>query len=129
MYHSIEAREPLLDHRIIEFTAQLPCQLKCNNNTTKYLLKSITHKYLPEKLMNRPKMGFALPIEDWFRGDLKDLFSDVLNEAGLKQSNLFHIKNTINLREKFLSNKLNYYSSKKIISIFLFQLWYKKWMG
>jgi len=128
MHHSLEARQPLLDHRIIEFTSQLPCQIKCYNNTTKYLLKSITNKYLPKELMNRPKMGFALPIEEWFRNDLKSMFTDVLNETDLKQTDLFNTRNIINLRKKFLSNNLDYNSSKRLISIFLFQLWYKKWM-
>ena len=128
MYHGLESREPLLDHRIIEFAAQLPCQLKCYDNTTKYLLKTITHKYLPDEMMNRPKMGFALPIEEWFRSDLKDLFLDVLSESSMNQSGLFNVNFALQLREKFLSNRLDYYSSKKIISIFLFQLWYKKWM-
>ena len=128
MYHGLEAREPLLDHRIIEFTAQLPCQLKCYKNTPKYLLKSITHKYLPENMMNRPKMGFALPIEKWLRGDLKEIFLDNVNKSSLKHSSLFNIDNVITQRQKFLSNNLDYNSSKRIVSIFLFQLWYKKWM-
>jgi len=79
-------------------------------------------------MMNRPKMGFALPIEKWLRGDLKEIFLDNVNKSSLKHSSLFNIDNVITQRQKFLSNNLDYNSSKRIVSIFLFQLWYKKWM-
>jgi len=128
MFHGIEAREPMLDHRLIEFTATLPSNLKCFNNTTKYLLKQISAKYLPADIMQRPKMGFALPLHQWFKTDLKELFLDVLNQDTLSETNIFNIKNVIALRNKYLKSELNYKDNKKIVSIFLFEQWRKYWL-
>lgn len=77
---SLEGREPLLDHRIIEFAAQLPSQLKYKNGDKKWLLKQITHKYIPKEMMDRPKMGFGVPIIDWFRDELPEYFMIYLNK-------------------------------------------------
>jgi asparagine synthase (glutamine-hydrolysing) len=77
---SIEGREPLLDHRLIEFAAQLPLELKYKNKTQKYLLKQIAYKYLPKTLLDRPKSGFAIPLQKWFRTDLKYLLDEFLGE-------------------------------------------------
>jgi asparagine synthase (glutamine-hydrolysing) len=65
MSAGLEGREPFLDHRIIEWAAQLPPELKYNKGDKKYLLKQLTHKYLPVEMMHRPKMGFGIPFGDW----------------------------------------------------------------
>ena len=72
MTHSLEGREPFLDHRILEFAAQLPDNFKYNNGIKKRILKDITHQYIPQKLLDRPKMGFAIPIASWLNNQLKD---------------------------------------------------------
>jgi asparagine synthase (glutamine-hydrolysing) len=69
---SLEGREPFLDHTVIEWAAQLPDNYKYNNGNKKYILKEIVHQYIPKELMDRPKMGFAIPIENWLTIDLKD---------------------------------------------------------
>ena len=69
---SIEGREPFLDHRIIEFVAQLPSKYKYGH-TQKMILKDIVHKYIPKELMDRPKSGFTSPINSWLKTDLKYL--------------------------------------------------------
>lgn len=74
MYHSIEGREPLLDHRIAEFMAQVPFEYKYRDGTGKYLLRKVLERYLPEALIDRPKMGFGIPMFEWFGGELKTLF-------------------------------------------------------
>ena len=76
----LEGREPLLDHRIIEFVSQLPSNLKYRNGIKKYLLKKITHKYIPVKLLDRPKTGFGLPVYEWFKNDLRDYLFYYINE-------------------------------------------------
>lgn len=76
---SLEGREPLLDYRVIDFVARLDPSLKINNGNKKYLLKQITHKYLPKEIMNRPKMGFGVPMFDWFKAELKDYLMTYLS--------------------------------------------------
>ena len=74
MYHSIEGREPLLDHTIAEFMARVPFEYKYRNGTSKYLLRKVLERYLPMELIERPKMGFAIPIFEWFSADMSEKF-------------------------------------------------------
>lgn len=69
---SLEGREPLLDHRLIEFAAQLPENYKINNGVKKYILREITHNYVPKEMMERKKMGFAVPVKKWLLGVLAE---------------------------------------------------------
>ncbi len=71
MAHSLEVREPLMDHPLVEWLANLPSSLKIGNGETKMLLKKAMEPYLPHEVLYRPKMGFAVPLADWFRGPLK----------------------------------------------------------
>ncbi len=72
MKYALEARVPLLDHRIVEFAYSLPTELKLQNGA-KSILKDVLYKYVPKELIARPKMGFAVPLKEWFRGELKDI--------------------------------------------------------
>jgi len=72
MKYSLEARVPLLDHRVVEFAYALPTELKLQNGT-KSILKDVLYKYVPKELIDRPKMGFSVPLKEWFRGELKDI--------------------------------------------------------
>ncbi len=74
MYHSIEGREPLLDHRIAEFMAQVPFEYKYRDGQSKYLLRKVLERYLPKELIDRPKMGFGIPMFEWFGAELGELF-------------------------------------------------------
>ena len=80
MANSIEGREPMLDHRIIEFMAQVPFNLKYKNGESKYLLKKVLERYLPKELIYRPKQGFGIPIFEWFSKDLIKKFEEFFNE-------------------------------------------------
>ena len=123
---SLEGREPLLDHRIIEFAAQLPSYLKYHNGNKKYILKEITHKYLPKELMNRPKMGFGVPIINWFQKELKELLDYYFSEKWLSQQGLFnfHTVNSIILAYKRGETG----NIHKIWILLMFQMWWEKWM-
>src|SRR5690606_32944382 len=72
MRYSLEGREPLLDHRLVEFAANLPDDFKIKDGVSKYILKDIVHDFLPKEMMERPKMGFAAPVDSWLRTELKD---------------------------------------------------------
>jgi asparagine synthase (glutamine-hydrolysing) len=81
MAHSIEAREPLLDHKLVEFAARLPLDLRFDGQTTKYLLKKAMRGVLPDAIIDRPKRGFAIPLGRWFRGRLAGFVGDLLLDS------------------------------------------------
>ena len=77
MANSLEARSPLLDHRLVEFAARLPLDRKVRRNQTKILLRDVAGQLLPESILRRPKMGFSVPVSEWFKGDLGDRFEEL----------------------------------------------------
>jgi asparagine synthase (glutamine-hydrolysing) len=74
MYHSLESREPFLDHRLVEFCLRLPLHCKIRNGQTKYLLRKVLSRYIPLSYIDRPKMGFSIPLFNWFKKDMDSLF-------------------------------------------------------
>lgn len=126
MSASLEGREPFLDHRIIEFAAQLPDHFKYNNGVKKHILKEITHQYIPKTLLDRPKMGFAIPIGKWMQSELKDLVNKYLSEEQIKKQGLFNWSEVSKMKILFLSGKTEY--EMKIWYLLMFQMWWEKWM-
>jgi asparagine synthase (glutamine-hydrolysing) len=122
---SLEGREPLLDHRIVEFVAQLPSAYKYSQGKTKIILKNIVHKYVPQQIMERPKMGFIVPIMGWFRNELKDLILQNLDESLLKRDDIFNFKEVTAIRDRYLNGHSE--NVQKLWHILLFQMWKKKW--
>jgi asparagine synthase (glutamine-hydrolysing) len=86
---SLEAREPLLDHRLVEFAARLPAKLRLRGGTGKYLMKKALGRYLPEEILHRPKMGFVTPISAWFRGPLAEEAVAVAHSPALAELGWF----------------------------------------
>lgn len=123
---SLEGREPLLDYRIIEFAAQLPSKLKLHNGIDKYILKEITHKYIPKELMDRPKMGFSVPIYTWFKEELNQMFKHYLNKDRLDKEGIFNANEIIKLRDKYLNGDQE--NIQRLWFILMFEMWYEKWM-
>jgi asparagine synthase (glutamine-hydrolysing) len=89
MAASLEARVPLLDHRLVEFAAGLPAGFKVKGFSRKYLLRKVARDWLPEPVLRRPKKGFPMPMGRWFRGDARELSRDLLSPAVLERRGIF----------------------------------------
>jgi asparagine synthase (glutamine-hydrolysing) len=110
MRYGLEARVPLLDYRVIEFGLNLNPDLKYHKGTSKYLLKQLLYDYLPEKMFDRPKQGFAIPLVDWLKSDLKYLIDENLNSEVVKYYGIIKPEVVENLVAKYLKGNVYYYN-------------------
>jgi len=102
MAHSLEARPPLLDHKLVEFAARIPARFRIHNGSTKYLFKQAMRGLLPDDIIDRPKHGFAVPLASWFRGELAGFARELLCSDRSRQRGLFktdYIERLIQLHE------------------------------
>jgi asparagine synthase (glutamine-hydrolysing) len=90
MAHSLEARVPLLDHKVVEFAARIPPGLKYHDGITKYIFKRSLRGTLPDAIIDRPKRGFAVPLSRWFRGNLREFAADVLLSTRTRERGFFN---------------------------------------
>jgi asparagine synthase (glutamine-hydrolysing) len=123
---SIEGREPLLDHRIIEYLAQVPDEFKIRNGVKKYLLKEITHDFIPKELMERPKKGFSFPVFEWLKEDLDEYIEIYLNKSYIEQQAIFNWDTVNQLIKNYKTG--HQINAQKIWLLLTFQLWYSEWM-
>jgi asparagine synthase (glutamine-hydrolysing) len=121
----LEGREPFLDHQLIEWVAQLPTHFKYKNGVKKYILRDIVHQYIPKNLMERPKMGFAIPMNRWLKNDLKPYIQHYLDPNRLQQQGIFNASEVDKYVSQFLNGKDEY--GMKVWYLLSFQLWYEKW--
>ncbi|MGD8648578.1 MAG: asparagine synthase (glutamine-hydrolyzing) [Desulfobacterales bacterium] len=127
MATSLEIRVPLLDHRVVEFTANLPEHFKYRNGTGKYLLKKLLARYLPVKLFERPKMGFGVPIDHWLRFELKDLLLDYLSAERLNKEGLFNSKFVEKKIKEHLCGQVNH--QYRLWPLLMWEMWRERWLG
>lgn len=118
---SLETRVPLIDHRVYEFAWQLPMHYKVRNGISKWLLRQVLYKHVPQKLIDRPKMGFGVPIDSWLRGPLRDWSESLLDEARLKREGFL---NPVPIRQKWLEHSTGKGNWQyHLWDILMFQAW------
>ena len=118
---SLETRVPFLDPDVIEFSASLPVEFKIRNGITKWALREVLYKYVPKDLIERPKMGFAVPLAEWLRGPLKDWAEALLDEKRLHQEGFFNVEFVRGKWLEHLSGKQNWHH--QLWNVLMFQAW------
>jgi len=121
---SLEGRVPFLNHKVVEFAWRLPLEYKLRKGNAKWCLKEILYKHIPRSLIERPKMGFGVPIDEWLRGPLKEWASALLNEDRLTKEGFFDPKPICKMWKEHLSGRYNW--QDQIWDILMFQAWYEK---
>lgn len=121
MQVSLEARVPILDHRVVELAARIATALKDVNGQSKWPLRQVLAKYISPKHGARPKMGFSVPIGDWLCGGLKDWANDLLAETALSRYGYFNVKNVRSLWHEHLSGRRNW--QQQLWNVLMVQSW------
>lgn len=124
---SLESREPLLDHRVIEFAWRLPVSMRLSDGSTKKLLRNVLYQHVPKELIERPKQGFAVPMGDWIRGPLRDWAEALLDESRLKHEGYLQPALIRKKWNEHLSGKRNWHFY--LWSVLMFQAWHEEWIA
>ena len=121
MANSLETRVPFLDHRVVELAWQIPMAMKVREGKTKWILRQVLYQYVPQQLIERPKTGFSIPLNDWLCGPLRDWVENLLDEQRLRREGFFNADFVRALWNAHLTGKRNHQSL--IWSILMFQTW------
>ena len=130
MKYSLEARCPILDTDVMEYSFRIPHHFKYHKGIKKYILKDITHDYVPKDLLDRPKSGFSVPMDQWLRGPLRDSLLTVCDQTFLARQDLFEPQETRKLIHTYLEtgdkgrgSGANY--SRLVWAFYVFQMWHQ----
>lgn len=118
---SLEARAPILDHRVVEFAWSLPTPWKLNGTAGKRILRAVAERYVPRQLIERPKMGFGVPIRDWLRGPLRDWATDLLSCDRIRRQGLLEPKIVATYLEEHLAGTQDWHA--RLWDLLMFEAW------
>lgn len=122
----LEVRAPLLDHKVLEFLATVPPDLKLRNGITKFILKNFLQHKIPAHILNRKKQGFRLPIEVWLKKDLKEFTEDLLFGISFKNRMLFNSKFIEKMWQDFVTGRRDY--AHHIWQLLILEIWFQKYI-
>ncbi len=121
MASSLETRVPLLDHRVVEYAWQLPLHMKIRNGQGKWVLRQMLDKYVPRSLIERPKMGFGLPLDQWLRGPLREWAEQLLDVGLLTRQGYFRVEPVRTMWQQHQAGSHNW--QFHLWNILMFQAW------
>jgi asparagine synthase (glutamine-hydrolysing) len=121
---SLETRAPYLDKNLIEFASTLPMKYKIRDGQSKWILRNLLYNYLPRELVDRPKMGFGVPIDSWLRGPLRPWAESLLNESKMRADGYINYDVVKQKFDEHLSGKRNW--QYMLWSVLIFQSWLNK---
>lgn len=125
MSASLEIRVPFLDHNLVEYAWSLPFKFKYRDHQPKWILRQVLYQYVPKKIIDRPKQGFSIPLNDWLRGPLKPWAEELLDGDYLDKQNIFVVKEIQEMWLQHLSGHRQY--GARLWSILMFQAWYQEY--
>jgi len=123
---SLEARDPLLDHKLLEFSATIPSTLKLRKGRSKHLLRKLLERYVPAPIVNRPKQGFAAPVGEWLRGPLSTMVNELLQDGRMRDRGIFEPSTVRRLWSEHRTKQHDH--THRLWSLVMLELWFRRYV-